>query len=499
VSALPRAGRGARRYALAALVLLGGCASTEEYFRGAAAPPPGAERGLDELSWHEYWTGVVFNGEKIGFTRFALRRAPDAPGRYDVESEAGIRLRFLGADKRINLRSYDRVRADLTLESFRYENEMDGSAMTLAGRPVGDTLLFAVETAGARDERRLALSSPIYPLSVVALRPALRGLEVGRTDRYTVFNGETQELAEVEQEVLAYESSSLFEGYAYKVATRMLGVETTTWIAPDGRPLFELSLHGTMISALEDEAAAKRFLVEASLNKSEALLDFSLARSAPIERARALARLEIVLGGVPPEFAVPSEDGQSCVREAARTRCTIDRRAAFSREDDRARYLRPTLAAPSRQGDIVGLAHSIGGGASDPGEKLARILAWIDANIAKEAVDAFSASDVLRERRAECQGHSYLLAALARALGLPARVVNGLVYSEAHGGFLYHSWNEVWIEREGWRPVDATFGQRIADATHVKLIEGESAAELVPLVALLGRVRVEALSGMAHW
>jgi hypothetical protein len=499
VSAPPRAVRAARRFALAGLVLLGGCASTEEYFRGEAPPAPAAARRLDGLAWSEYWTGVVFNGERIGFTRFALRPAPDAPGRYDVESEAGIRLRFLGVDKRINLRSRDRVRADLTLESFRYEHELDGAALTLAGRAEGDALRFTVETGGAREERRLALASPVYPLSVAVLRPFLRGLEVGRADRYSVFNGETQELAEIEQDVLAYESSTLFEGRAFKVSTRMLGIETTTWIAPDGRPLFELSLHGTMISALEDEAAAKRYLVEASLNKAEALLDFSLARSAPIERSSALARLEIVLDGLPPDFAVPSEGGQSCVRDAARARCTIDRRAAYSREGDRARYLRPTLAAPSQQGDIAQLARAIGGRATDAGEKLRLILAWIDANIAKEAVDAFSASDVLRERRAECQGHSYLLAALARALGVPARVVNGLVYSEAHGGFLYHSWNEVWLEREGWRPVDATFGQPIADATHVKLLEGEAAAELVPLVALLGRVRVAAVSGMAHW
>jgi hypothetical protein len=35
-------------------------------------------------------------------------------------------------------------------------------------------------------------------------------------------------------------------------------------------------------------------------------------------------------------------------------------------------------------------------------------------NIAKEAVDSFTAVDVLRERR-RMQGHAYLFAALARA------------------------------------------------------------------------------------
>ncbi|MGH8732677.1 MAG: transglutaminase-like domain-containing protein, partial [Burkholderiales bacterium] len=118
------------------------------------------------------------------------------------------------------------------------------------------------------------------------------------------------------------------------------------------------------------------------------------------------------------------------------------------------------------------------------------------ANIAKEAVDAFSAADVLRARRAECQGHAYLFAALARAAGIPTRIVNGIAYSDEHGGFLYHTWNEAWIAGRGWQPVDATFGQPHADATHLKLIEGETAAELVPLVNLVGRVRVQSVSAL---
>ena len=118
----------------------------------------------------------------------------------------------------------------------------------------------------------------------------------------------------------------------------------------------------------------------------------------------------------------------------------------------------------------------------------------MDDNIAKEAIDSFTAVDVLRERRAECQGHAYLFAALARAAGIPTRVVNGLVYSAEHGGFLYHTWNEAWIAGRGWRPVDATFGQPYADATHLKLIEGEQTGDLVPLVGLVGRLRVVSLS-----
>jgi len=478
--------------------LLAGCAGTGDYFRDAGTPPAPAAVSLETWPHRELWTGVVFNGEKIGFTRRTLRGAVDAPDRYEIESEAVIRLRFLGIDKRINLHSLDRVRSDLTLESFRYQHEIDGSALKVTGKSDGRSLTFVVEASGSREEKNYSSKEPVYPSSALSYLPVLRGLAVGRSERYAIFEGETQKLAEAEQEVLAWESSTLFEGPAFKLATRLLGMETTTWITADGRPLLELGLNGIMISALEDEATAHRYLVEASLNKRDTLVDFSLLRAGPIEAPRRVSRMSIVIAGWPAGFEVPSEGGQRCAQAGAELRCHIDRAAALAQREA-ASYLRPTFAAPSNLGEIRSLARSIVADAAGEEDKIARLLAWIDANIAKEAIDGFTAVDVLRERRAECQGHAYLFAALARASGVPVRVVNGLAYSDQHGGFLYHTWNEAWIAGRGWQPVDATFGQPHADATHLKLLEGESAGDLLPLVNLVGRIRVSAVSALARW
>jgi transglutaminase-like putative cysteine protease len=71
--------------------------------------------------------------------------------------------------------------------------------------------------------------------------------------------------------------------------------------------------------------------------------------------------------------------------------------------------------------------------------------------------------------------------------------VNGLVYMEEAQGFLYHSWNESLVDGR-WRPVDPTFGQVVADATHVKLVEGESIADLTPLLDMIGRVKARVIS-----
>ena len=90
-----------------------------------------------------------------------------------------------------------------------------------------------------------------------------------------------------------------------------------------------------------------------------------------------------------------------------------------------------------------------------------------------------NALQVLETRAGDCNEHAVLFAALARAVGLPARVVAGVVYAD--GAFLYHAWDEVWLG-SGWLSVDPTFDQMPVDATHVKLVEGgpETHAALVP-------------------
>jgi hypothetical protein len=477
------------------VVLLSGCASTT-YFKDAGAPPEPTSISLESWPHRDLWTGVVFNGQKIGFTRRQVHAAAGAAGLWEIESEAVMRLQFLGVDKRIRLHARDRVRADLTLEAFSYEHEIDGNRMQVSGKAEDGTLRFTVQGSGSSEARTLKLEKPVYPTSALAFLPVVEGLTLGRAGRYAVFHGETQALAEAEQEVLAYEASELFSGSAFKVATRLLGLETTTWIAADGRPLFELGMRGVIISALEEESRARQYLVEAALNKRDAMVEFSLLRAGPIEAPRRVSRMDIAFEGFPAEIAPLTDGGQICTRAAERFECKIDRAAPLAQGGDPRRYLEPTLAAPSVLKEISDLAAEISRGSASEEQTIARILAWMDANIAKEAVDAFTAADVLRAKRAECQGHAYLFAALARAAGIPARIVNGIAYADEHGGFLYHTWNEAWIAGRGWQPVDATFGQAHADATHVKLIEGETAAELVPLVNLVGRVRVRSVAAL---
>ena len=84
---------------------------------------------------------------------------------------------------------------------------------------------------------------------------------------------------------------------------------------------------------------------------------------------------------------------------------------------------------------------------------------------------------------------SALFAALARAAGVPTRVVFGLVYkAEPRPRFAWHAWNEVAVTG-GWLYVDATWGQVPADVGHIALVSGDFSRQ-AELLRVMGRLRL---------
>ena len=476
------------------LAVLSGCAG--RYFHDAGAPPVPAPRySLAELPQKEYWTGVVFNGAKVGYTRTRVTRSAQA-NRFEIDGEAVIHFRFLGYDKRIQMRSRDTVDANAQLLAFEYEYLLDESVQRVTGEVRDGRLRFQLSNAPNRppEKRDIALDGPLYPAGVLDLLPVLQGLQIGKEFRWSVFNGETQGIAEAEQRIETFEKSDLFQGVAFKVRTDMLGMGTTTWIDAQGRPVFELGLNGVMISALEDEVIAKSYVANAALNKDDVLVNWSLIKTPlPLTDPRRADFLRFEILAQPTARAPLSDERQHCQPESRRVVCEIDATRSIAPGKELVVVaLQPSSTVQSNDPMIRALARKIAAGRVTVPEQIDAVLTWIEQNIRKEPVDSFSALDVLDTRRGECQGHAYLYAALMRALGVPTRVVNGLVYSGDYGGFLYHTWAESLVNGR-WRAVDPTFAQPRADATHIALVRGENLLDLVPIVDWVGNTRIRVL------
>jgi transglutaminase-like putative cysteine protease len=138
---------------------------------------------------------------------------------------------------------------------------------------------------------------------------------------------------------------------------------------------------------------------------------------------------------------------------------------------------------------IQTLANELTAKARSPRARVQAIMDWMAANIEKRPVLSLpDAVNTLTQRMGDCNEHAVLLAALARAAGIPTQIEAGLVYQR--GRFYYHAWNRVHLGR--WVTVDALMGQMPADVTHIRLARGDL-SEQMEILPMIGRLAITIL------
>lgn len=109
-----------------------------------------------------------------------------------------------------------------------------------------------------------------------------------------------------------------------------------------------------------------------------------------------------------------------------------------------------------------------------------------------------SALEVVRSRQGDCTEHALLTAALCRAVGIPSRVVVGLIYVNNFLGmkncFGGHEWTEAYIGGK-WIGLDASFsepGKRGFGAGHITLAKGNGEpGDFFNMAVTLGLFEIE--------
>ncbi|MHC5040577.1 MAG: transglutaminase-like domain-containing protein, partial [Planctomycetota bacterium] len=155
---------------------------------------------------------------------------------------------------------------------------------------------------------------------------------------------------------------------------------------------------------------------------------------------------------------------------------------------------------------IQDLAKKAVGEETDAFKAALKLEKWVFEAIKKKnyGVGFATASEVAKTLEGDCSEHGVLLAALCRAVGIPSRVVGGLLYvgeltapgATEPGAFGFHMWTEVYVGE--WIALDATLGKGFADATHIVMARSALASEssifeLVPLGKYIGKLKIKVL------
>jgi len=137
-------------------------------------------------------------------------------------------------------------------------------------------------------------------------------------------------------------------------------------------------------------------------------------------------------------------------------------------------YLKPSPTLQSNAPLIIQLAQKAARGSTDGLEVAKRLEEFVFKYVNEKdySVAAATALDVAKTRKGDCSEHAYLLAALARAAGLPSRVVSGLLFApkfmDKRNIFIYHMWAEMRLGGK-WVPFDATRPVPGVGVTHISL------------------------------
>jgi hypothetical protein len=289
--------------------------------------------------------------------------------------------------------------------------------------------------------------------------------------------------------------------HAWRIAQSVSGISLEAWIDELGQVIEADSPVGFSMRRTAFEIAFENFQRRGSAARaslalgSDIIRQTAIAANAPLSTGD-LRQLSVRLTGVRLEGFDLSGGRQTLrgdtltiTRESEDQLKRDPSRFSPERSRELQEYLQPELLVQSRDPRIRAQSRQIIGRSRDPARSAELLNDWLYENISKQiTVSIPSALEVLDARRGDCNEHTVLYVALARAAGLPARTAAGLVY--VGGQFYYHAWPEVYLN--GWVAVDPTLGQFPADAAHLRFTIGGLARQ-VELVRLIGRLELDVL------
>ena len=456
--------------ALAFLVLLSVAAPVAAATLVATEPVATAPR--DDLGQvlSDEWGKLVLNGAPAGYVHTLVRRTET--GDISTWVETRMRMGRMGSSVSIVTEQTQIEDADGQVLRLKSRTQMPGETVSTA-EVQGDTLSVTIETEGssrsfteAWDDR---CRGPEHWKQ--ALVEWLPGQKPGAVFESHVFDLELGSATRVVQELVGEEDGLIL---MRSQIDALEGMVQDIRMRPDGT-VEHLSMKLMGLDFSTETCDREEALAAYSENglAPEIFNETVLRPDRPLPRPRSLDRVVFRLSAKDPAIPFPdfSSSRQRIVEQRGGEMVLEIRRVVpgegevVSPPGPGAREANPTLE--SDHPDIIALAAELAGDAAGDWEVARALERGVYEYIDKKSMGvAFAtAHETCRSRSGDCSEHAVLLAALARAEGIPSRVAMGLTY--VGGIFGGHAWTEVYIDGE-WIALDGTNGLGSVDASHIR-------------------------------
>ncbi len=439
----------------------------------------------------EFWMNITQDGRKIGYAQRDYSRTETG---FHFSENIFMRINTMGIVQPLTVRTAAELKPDRTLASFQFDLGSNLFKFTARGTVDGKELTVRIGGPAEETTRVITLTEPPYLGSGIVESAGAGGLQPGEGRTFPVFDPASLGQRPVRIALLGEEELTIMgkSRRVRKLSVDFMGMKQIAWIDPDGSVLREEGILGIALERVTREEALAGLEGAVSADLTEIA---SIPSSMPIPDASALKVLRVRLEGLPDGNFFLDGDRQSYRNGVV----TIRRESPLepSKQPDVAAgdmmaFLKPSPFIQSDHPKIRQQLAKIVGPDDPDGVKADKLVAWVYKNLEKRPVLSVpNALETLGNRIGDCNEHAVLLAAFARAAGLPADMEAGVVH--LRGRFFYHAWNVLYLrERGGWVTADAVLGQMPADVTHIRFIRGEADRQL-DLVGLIGRLKLEIL------
>jgi len=435
------------------------------------------------------YQSIYFKNEKIGYVENQF--IPEQDDALRVRQKALMNLAISGQTHPVELDLDARLGPQSNLTDFSFSFSSTFYRMNATGSVAGNDVSFTLDTGTSVISDTVSLDGP--PRLSTSRRAYLlsRDIEKGEKvkipwfDPFSLSGKESVIEYRGKEKVLI--SDRVFN--LHRFSENFGGARLSSWIDDDGNVVKEESPAG-FVFIREPEFKAKAF-AETDAEPTDLLASVAVSVIGDMVdlTGRSSVRYRLTL---PEDVAFDLDTGRQqfdgdILTVTAET--GIPENAPPACEDREPALLSsPYIQASSPE--IIEQALKITEQQTDNTAKAKALADWVYTTLEKRPVIGIpDALTTLKAGIGDCNEHASLYAALARSLGIPAKIAVGVVYHKE--AFYYHAWNEVCLGSQ-WISLDTTTNQFPADLSHLKFIEGEL-QEQVKIGALLNNLQIEPL------
>lgn len=494
----------------------------------ARAEPAATSRPADlpaEGIFEEGWFIVKMQDQHCGHMHTTMSRAGN-----EIITQSSITIELARSDTRIKMSIDQEFRETLSgaALSFKQVQMLGEIPSTISGTIKDGKLTFVTEQSGAKQEKQYNWDPEAKFAWGQLLEQRKRGFAPGTTFTLKTYDASIRPDGPVETEIevigkedvdvlgvkrrLNHVTATLDLGKATGPATGGLPTKLVSdnWLDDDAEPvittmdlsIIKLSVYkATREKALATGAPVEMFLQTFVKAKG------TLAKNAK----RVKYRLRVPADAKMTMPDLPNTDMQTFKRVSEREAILEvvqtdwdELKTSTEKGSSQEEYLRPSAMLDINNRQIKRLAKRAVGEAKEPVAKASALRKFVTNYITEKSlgVGFASATEVAKNRRGDCTEHGVLLAALARAAGIPARGASGLIdipaaFKVEGLQFGYHMWTQVYINGK-WVDLDAAMRQTQCAPTHIAVsllpLNDEGMIDSVRgLLPLMGRLEIEIL------